>query len=330
MKLSEFSFELPKDLIAQYPLKDRAQAKLLVLDRKSGTIHHHIFYEITNFFENGDALVLNNTKVFKARFKSYKETGGRVEILLIKKLGEKLWEAMISHAKRTREKTRLYLNKEVFATVKQKRGTRCILEFNELTHDMIKKYGEVPLPHYIRRDTIKDDEEYYQTIFAKETGSIAAPTAGLHFTNEILENLKKKNVEIIEITLHIGPGTFKPIRTENIEEHKMEPEYYEISEQAAEKIEGARRIFGVGTSVCRALETFARKKERSGQADLFIYPGHRFKIIESLITNFHMPCSTPLLLVSAFAGKELIFKAYKAAIKEKYRFLSYGDAMLIL
>lgn len=330
MKLHEFNYTLPQELIAQHPLEDRSAAKLLVLERKTGQISHSLFQEISGFLRKGDILVLNNTKVFKARLKGKKETGGSVEILLTKEIQDNTWEAMISHAKRTKEEAKIFLDKEVYATVKEKRGSRCYLYFNIPSKEIIKKYGNVPLPHYIKRDAGEKDEEYYQAVFAKRQGSIAAPTAGLHFTQKILHAIKRQGVDICEITLHIGPGTFKPIRVENIEEHTMEAEYFEISEQAVKMMSRARRILGVGTSVCRALETYAQKGTTSGLADLFIYPGYRFKMIGCLITNFHLPCSTPLLLVSAFARKDLIFKAYHEAIERKYRFLSYGDAMFIL
>ncbi len=330
MKLDEFKYTLPQELIAQYPLEDRGTAKLLALERKTGTISHSLFHEISRFFKKGDILVVNDTKVFKARLKGKKETGGSVEILLTREIRDNMWEAMISHAKRTKENTKIFLDKEVYATVREKRGTRCYLDFNVPTENIIEKYGNVPLPHYIKRDAVEKDEEYYQAVFAKRQGSIAAPTAALHFTQKILQSIKEQGADICEITLHIGPGTFKPIRVENIQEHTMEAEYFEIREQAVKMIYRARRILGVGTSVCRALETYAQKGTTSGLADLFIYPGYRFKMIGCLITNFHLPCSTPLLLVSAFAGKDLIFKAYSEAIERKYRFLSYGDAMLIL
>jgi len=330
MKLHEFNYTLPKELIAQYPLEDRSTAKLLVVERKTGKISHSLFHEISGFFRKGDILVINNTKVFKARLKGKKETGGSVEILLIKEIRDNMWEAMISHSKRTKRNIKIFFDTDVYATVREKRGTRCYLDFNISIEDIIGKYGIVPLPHYIKRAAVEKDEEYYQAVFAKRQGSIAAPTAGLHFTQKILHSIKNQGVDICEITLHIGPGTFKPIRVENIQEHTMEAEYFEISEDAVKMIYKARRIFGVGTSVCRTLETYAQKGTTSGLADLFVYPGYRFKMIGCLITNFHLPCSTPLLLVSAFAGKDLIFKAYNEAIERKYRFLSYGDAMLIL
>jgi S-adenosylmethionine:tRNA ribosyltransferase-isomerase len=330
MKLAEFKYNLPEELIAQYPLEKRADAKLLVLNRETHEITHHKFFDICKFFKKDDVLVINNTKVFKARIKAKKETGGKVEILLIKELRAKTWDAMISHGKRTKENAKLFLDQNVYATVKEKRGARCFLEFNQSTEEIIEKYGIVPLPHYIKRDTMEKDERYYQSIFAKKQGSIAAPTAGLHFTKRIFKDIEKRGTSIVEITLHIGPGTFKPIRTENIEEHSMEAEHFEIRDSIVKKMKKAKRIIGVGTSVCRALESFASTNVTSGMADLFIRPGYKFEIIDCLITNFHLPCSTPLLLVCAYAGRELIFEAYKQAIEKKYRFLSYGDAMLII
>jgi len=330
MKLSEFNYILPQELIAQHPLEEREKAKLMVLNKKTGSIAHHKFCEIATFFKEGDMLLINNTRVIKARLKGHKETGGKIEILLIREIEKKVWEAMISHAKRTKAGTKLLLDKNIYATIAEKKGSRCHLVFNSEVQDIIRKYGIVPLPHYIKRDTVKKDEEHYQTVFAKEQGSIAAPTAGLHFTDNILKKIINKNTIIAEITLHIGPGTFRPIRAENIEDHDMESEYFEISQDVISKVKQVRRVFGVGTSVCRAIETFAQTGKADGCTDLFIYPGHVFKMIDCLITNFHLPCSTPLLLVCAFAGKDLIFKAYREAIEKKYRFLSYGDAMLII
>jgi S-adenosylmethionine:tRNA ribosyltransferase-isomerase len=332
MQISEFSYHLPQELIAQFPLENRGEARLLLLERRTGKIFHYMFYEIKTFFDDGDVLLLNNTKVFKARLKGKKETGGSVEILLIKKIEGDIWEAMLSHSRRIRVNTKIFLDNDIYAIIKEKVSTRCRLEFNSSVEKIIKKYGIVPLPHYIKRHTITGDEEYYQTIFAKKQGSIAAPTAGLHFTENILKDITKRGVSIAEITLHVGPGTFKAIRSANIEDHIMEAEYFEIPRGVVEIINDAKRIYGVGTSVCRAMESIALKKakEYCGSTDLFIYPGYKFKIIDCLITNFHLPCSTPLLLACAFASKDLIFNAYKEAIKKKYRFLSYGDAMLIL
>lgn len=331
MKLEEFNYSLPDDLIAQQPLKDRGAARLLVLERTTGNMEHHRFHEIGRFFKPRDLLIINNTKVFRARLLGRKETGGQAELLLLKE-GEKAtqWLAMIAPARRIKIGTKIFFDKDLYATVQQKTGSRCTIVFNVPADTIIKEHGSVPLPHYIKRKADESDTHFYQTVFAKKRGSIAAPTAGLHFTQGILNALRKRNVTVGEITLHIGPGTFKPIRTEQIEDHAMEPEYYEIPPDVAQALERSDRITGVGTSVCRALETYAVTGHLSGSADIFIYPGHAFKVVKRLITNFHLPCSTPLLLASAFTGKDVLMRAYRAAIERKYRFLSYGDAMLIL
>ncbi|MGB9721974.1 MAG: tRNA preQ1(34) S-adenosylmethionine ribosyltransferase-isomerase QueA [bacterium] len=334
MKLKEFHYDLPEDLIAQYPIENRAEARLLVLDRNAGEITHRRFYEITEFLSRGDVLVLNDTKVFKARLFGKKETGAKIEVLVIS-YDNYNCTGLVNPGKRIKENTKIIFADGIIAEVKKREKGKSYLEFNKPVKDVIEYLGKVPLPHYIKREPDNQDEKEYQTVYAKKTGSIAAPTAGLHFTNELLNVLKEKGVMISNITLHIGPGTFKPIRLEDIENHYMEPEYVEISEETAEFIKKGKRVIGVGTSVTRALEYVALKNKDkivpfSGYDDLFIYPGFKFKVIDCLITNFHLPCSTPLLLVCAFAGRELIFKAYKEAIEKRYRFLSYGDAMLIL
>ncbi|MEO0122545.1 MAG: tRNA preQ1(34) S-adenosylmethionine ribosyltransferase-isomerase QueA [candidate division WOR-3 bacterium] len=337
MKLQEFYYDLPEELIAQYPIENRAEARLLILNRNTGEIIHRHFYEIVEYFSEGDILVLNDTKVFKARIFGRKETGAQIEILIISYHNNEC-TALINPGSRIRDNTKIFFANGLFAQVKSREKGRYQLEFNKEVENIIEHLGKIPLPHYIKREPEKLDEKEYQTVFAQKTGSIAAPTAGLHFTKEILYEIKSKGVKIAYITLHIGPGTFKPIRSENIEEHYMDPEYVEVSEEAAELINIGKKVIGVGTSVTRTLEYIASKnkdgKKRvmpfSGYADLFIYPGHKFKVIDCLITNFHLPCSTPLLLVCAFAGKELIFKAYKEAIEKRYRFLSYGDAMFII
>ena len=330
MKLKDFEYQLPEQLIAQYPLRQRDKARLLVLDRASKKITHTRFSDITRFFRANDVLCMNNTKVFKARLKGKKITGGGAELLLIKEQADGIWESMISPSRRIRSGTQIIFSKDVHAKILQKKGARCLVAFNIPIESVIKEYGTVPLPPYIKRPSTTDDENDYQTTYAKEIGSIAAPTAGMHFSTNILEDCKQIGVRLAEITLHIGPGTFKPIRVENIEDHDMEPEYYDIPETAKKVISSASRLIGVGTSVCRTLETFARTNATTGLADIFIYPGHEFKAIDCLVTNFHLPGSTTLLLVCAFAGKDLIFKAYQEAIKKKYRFLSYGDAMMIV
>lgn len=330
MKLSDFSFELPNRLIAQYPLKDRSQAKLMVLDRITGKVKHCRFSEIIHFLSSGDLLVLNNTRVLKARLFGYKSTGGRIEVLLVKRINNNLWQAMLSKTRGISPGKKLFFDQRNLIIIKEKIDKLWLIEFNRNDFDIINKYGRVPLPPYIKRKSEKTDEEFYQTVYARQIGSIAAPTAGLHFTKKLLNNIKKQGIEISELTLHIGPGTFKPIRTPNIETHKMDSEYYEIPEEVITKIKQAKRVIAVGTSVCRALESYSLGGRSQGEAELFIYPGHQFKLVNTLLTNFHLPGSTPLLLVSAFAGKDLILKAYQAAINKEYRFLSYGDAMFIV
>jgi S-adenosylmethionine:tRNA ribosyltransferase-isomerase len=331
MKLSDFQYDLPQEYIAQFPPADRATARMLVLDRQTGKLTHSSFDHITDFVQKGDVFVLNNTRVFKARLVGHKSTGGKVEVLLIRKVDSDSWEAMISHAKRVHEGTTIAFAQDITATIAKKiSGARVSLEFNAGADKIIEEYGLVPLPHYIKRPPVVSDESNYQTTFAKEDGSIAAPTAGLHFTDALLEDIRSCGVRIAELTLHIGPGTFKPIRSEHIEDHLMDAEFFEIPDSTLAMVADARRVFAVGTSVCRALETYAKTREAHGWADLFIYPGYKFQLIDCLVTNFHLPGSTPLLLVCALAGKDRIFEAYREAIREKYRFLSYGDGMLIV
>lgn len=330
MRLSDFGYDLPGELIAQDPLRNRAAARLMVVDRKTGRVIHTVFSRIDDLLQKDDVLIINNTKVFKARMFAQKDTGGKVEILLTKASAGKSWEAMISHWKRVKQGVRLSLDKDTFATVEKKLGgAKVVLSFSEDAQEIIRKFGTVPLPHYIKRQAAPNDEVQYQTTFAKNIGSIAAPTAGLHFTEKIFDAICARGVIVSEITLHIGPGTFKPIRTDSIEQHAMDAEYFEIPEDTLSRVDSAKRVIAVGTSVCRTLETYAMTGEKNAWAHIFIYPGFRFKLVDTLITNFHLPRSTPLLLACAFAGKELIFKAYEEAIREKYRFLSYGDAMLI-
>jgi len=331
MKLSDFLYDLPQELIAQLPLEDRSSARLLVVERQTGKITHSRFKRITQFIQKDDVFVINNTKVFKARLVGHKSTGGKIEILLIKEIAGGFWEAMTSHAKRIHEEAVIEFAEGTTAKIERKiSGARVILRFNQDADEVIQRHGHVPLPHYIKRKPVASDEEHYQTTFAKSIGSIAAPTAGLHFTDDLLKEIQAKGADIAELTLHIGPGTFKPIRSEHIEEHQMDAEFFEISESALEMIKSAGRVVAAGTSVCRALEAYARMREAHDWADLFIYPGYKFQVIDCLVTNFHLPGSTPLLLVCAFAGKDLIFKAYEEAIRQKYRFLSYGDGMLII
>jgi S-adenosylmethionine:tRNA ribosyltransferase-isomerase len=331
MKLSNFQYDLPQELIAQSPTDDRTSARLLIVNRQTGELTHSMFNRITDFLQNHDVLILNNTKVFKARLFGHKSTGGKVEILLIREANGGRWEAMISHAKRIHEGATIEFSDNVFATIEKKvAGAKVMLSFNQNAMKIIEAHGLVPLPHYIKRKPVANDEKRYQTMFAKNVGSIAAPTAGLHFTDRLLDEVRSRGTIVCELTLHIGPGTFKPIRSDRVEEHEMDAECFEISDAVISNIQNAKRVFGVGTSVCRALETYAKNHDTRGWADLFIYPGYTFQLIDCLVTNFHLPGSTPLLLVCAFASKDLIFKAYREAIRKKYRFLSYGDAMLII
>jgi S-adenosylmethionine:tRNA ribosyltransferase-isomerase len=330
MKLDDFKYDLPKEMIAQQACKERGTSRLLVLDRATTRITHTTFKRLIDHLHHGDVVVINNTRVFKARIIARKKTGGKVDILITKILSSHQFQAMVSHAKRIPIDSRLYISPSVSVHVVVKKGSLCTLDCTEPVKSIIAEYGIVPLPHYIKRQATGQDEVDYQTIFADKDGSIAAPTAGLHFTEKIIAQLQEKGVVISEITLHIGPGTFKPIRVDDVEDHTMDAEYYEITDATLQAITQAKRVIGVGTSVCRALETHVRSGAMSGMTNLFIFPGHEFKAIDALITNFHMPCSTPLVLVSAFATKDLILHAYDEAKRHQYRFLSYGDAMLII
>jgi len=342
MKLGEFQYDLPPELIAQYPLADRALSRLLVLDRKTGAVLHRNFHQLGEFLRPGDTLVINNTRVFKARLFGRKESGGRVEILLVREREDGIWEALIDKSRRVSESAKIVFDDDSFLTVEKKERTRIQVRFNRPAQEVIDKHGVMPLPHYIRRPAEERDTATYQTVYAKNEGSIAAPTAGLHFTTVVLSDLEDRGAEIAELTLHVGPGTFKPIRAGTIENHEMEPEFFEINDKTAGLINQARRVIAVGTTVTRTLEYAAqfagpeRTEDRpvlaaaSGWADIFIYPGYKFRVVDNLVTNFHLPGSTPLLLVCALAGRELIFKAYAEAIREKYRFYSYGDAMLVV
>jgi len=336
MLIDEFDYHLPQEAIAQKPAMPRDRCKLLVL--KSG-IHHHLFYEIMNYLEPGDVVVLNDTRVIHARIHARKETGGKVELLLLGGKGN-LFKCLIKG--KVREGTKILFDKrgkeygEVEGVVVEKDGGKCVIEV-PLSMGELEAMGEMPLPPYIKEKVDKETAEMYQSVFAREKGSVAAPTAGLHFTEEILAGMKKKGIEIVYITLHVGIGTFMPIRSRMVEEHKMEPEFYEVSEGAAEKINeasGKANIIAVGTTTIKTLESSSVNgvvKAGSGWSDLFIYPGYKFKSpITAILTNFHLPKSTPLLLVSAYAGKDAIMKAYDEALRNNYRFLSFGDAMLIM
>ncbi len=340
MKTSDFYFDLPKELIAQDPLEDRASSRLLVLDRKTGQTSHHRFREIGEYLNPGDCLVLNNTKVIPARLLGRKEdTGANVEVLLLKRRENDIWETLVKPGKKLRPGARLefgegLLYAEVLEVVEE--GNRLVKFYYEgIFEEVLDRLGEMPLPPYITHKL--KDKNRYQTVYAKYEGSAAAPTAGLHFTRELLQELEDKGISIAYVTLHVGLGTFRPVKVENVLEHHMHTEYYQVTTEAAEKINQAKksghRVICVGTTSCRTIESAADENgyltENCGDTDIFIYPGYRFKVLDCLITNFHLPESTLLMLVSALAGKEHILAAYEEAVKEKYRFFSFGDAMFI-
>ena len=343
MRVEEFDYPLPKSLIAQFPLEKRDCSRLLVVDRLTGELSHTYFSNITDFFKPGDLLILNDTKVIPARLKGVRETGGHVEIFLSRPVYENnflLWESLVKPSKKVKLGMTLKLKDGLFAKVEAEKSNGIkIIRFtnNGAFFEMIEKVGEIPLPPYIHREADAIDKKRYQTVFAKEKGAVAAPTAGLHFTVELIEKIKNMGVKIEFVTLHVGIGTFLPVRRKNVEEHVMHSEYFYISEKVADKINETKslgkRVIAVGTTVVRCLESASddkgRIKPQRSFTDLFIYPGYKFKVVDSLITNFHLPKSTLIMLVSAFAGKDLIFKAYNEAIRRKYRFLSYGDAMFI-
>ncbi len=336
MRLSEFNYDLPKELIAQEPLKSRDSARLMVVDRQKDALTERAFCDIVEYFTPGDCLVLNDTKVIPVRLYGNRKTGAKVEIFLLDPGAEKL-KALIKPSKRIKEGEEIELESGFLATVMERTDVGRFVKFNASLEDVLEK-GHVPLPPYIIRHDTPRDREDYQTVYADKEGATASPTAGLHFTNELLKRINEKGVKTVFVTLHTSYGTFSPVKEENIEDHKMHFEYYHIGEAAAEvvnktKLSGSR-VFAVGTTSSRVLESSSvssgEVKAFSGKTDLFIYPGYKYKIVDGLITNFHLPESTLLMLVSALAGKDLIFKAYEQAIKNKFRFFSYGDAMLIL
>lgn len=340
MKLSDFNYELPKELIAQVPIEKRDEARLMVLNKKNKTIEHKVFKDILDYLKPGDCLVRNNTKVIPARLYGIKEeTGAKVEFLLLNRIEGDIWEVMVKPGKKLMPGVNVVfgnglLKAEVLEKIEG--GNRKVKFYYEgIFNEILDQIGLMPLPPYIKEKLEK--KEMYQTVYAKYDGSAAAPTAGLHFTEELLNKIKAKGVEIANVTLHVGIGTFRPVKEENIEDHDMHTEHYYIKEEDAEKINNTRknggRIIAVGTTSCRVLESVADEngfvKEIEGDTNIFIYPGYKFKCIDSLITNFHLPESTLVMLVSALAGREFILNAYNEAVKEKYRFFSFGDAMLI-
>lgn len=340
MKKSDFYFELPEELIAQDPLADRSGSRLLLLDKESGRTEHHIFKEIVDYLRPGDCLVLNNTKVLPARLMGVKEeTGASIEVLLLKRRDNDVWETLVKPGKKAKPGTKLVfgdgcLRAEVLEVVEE--GNRLIrFSYEGIFEEVLDRLGEMPLPPYITHKL--QDKNRYQTVYAKYDGSAAAPTAGLHFTEELLKKIEDKGVETAYVTLHVGLGTFRPVKEDNILEHHMHSEYYRVTEEAAAKINRAKaeghRVICVGTTSCRTVESAAKAdgtlEACCGNTEIFIYPGYRFKVMDCLITNFHLPESTLVMLVSALAGRENVLSAYEEAIREKYRFFSFGDAMFV-
>lgn len=341
MKVSDFYFELPEELIAQDPLENRSKSRLMVLDRKTGNIEHKIFEDILDYLNPGDCLVVNNTKVIPARLYGTRvDTGAAIELLLLKRLSDDTWETLVKPGKKARTGAVIdfgngKLRGEIIEV--QEDGNRKIrFEFNGIFEEILDELGQMPLPPYITHKL--EDKNRYQTVYAKYDGSAAAPTAGLHFTNELLEKIRAKGVNIATVTLHVGLGTFRPVKVEDVNEHHMHSEYYFIEDDQAKLISDTKRnggrIIGVGTTSCRTLETVARDNDGeivagSGWTDIFIYPGFEFKAIDALITNFHLPESTLIMLISAFSDRDKVMNAYQEAVRERYRFFSFGDAMLL-
>lgn len=341
MEVKDFDYELPQELIAQDPLEDRSSSRLMHVDRKTGEVSHHVFRDVLRFLKPGDCLVMNNTKVIPARLYGAREdTGAGIELLLLKRMENDTWETLVKPGKKCRLGARFVfgdgLLRGEIIEVKED-GNRLIhFEYEGIFEEILDKLGQMPLPPYITHEL--KDKNRYQTVYAKHEGSAAAPTAGLHFTKELLEQLHEAGIKTAEVTLHVGLGTFRPVKVENVLEHHMHSEFYMINEEAAKTINETRaeggRIICVGTTSCRTLESAVAEdgsiQACSGWTEIFIYPGYRFKIMDGLITNFHLPKSTLLMLVSAFAGREHMLAAYEEAVKERYRFFSFGDAMIIL
>lgn len=344
MKLSDFKYNLPKTQIAKFPVEPRDSAKLMVLNRESQTVETRKFSDIVDYMSKGDVLVVNETKVIQARLYGKKErTNAKIEVFLLRELNKQecIWDVIVDPARKVRIGNRIYFNDKLWCEVIDNTTSRGrTVRFNQTGNifKAVEKLGLTPLPPYIKRDPVPEDKENYQTVFAKVDGSVAAPTAGLHYTPELMDKIKKKGIKIAPVILHIGLGTFRPVEVEDLTKHKMDSEYFEISESAAEVINkgisGKKNIFVTGTSCTRALESSVTAegfvKANSGWTDKFIFPPYDFKIVRKLVTNFHAPESTLIMLVSAFAGYDFVMKAYKKALKEQYRFLSYGDAMVIL
>ena len=341
MKTSDFYYDLPEELIAQDPLEDRTASKLLVLDRKTGAVKHKIFSDVIDYLNKGDCLVINNTRVIPARLIGEKEgTGGKVEVLLLKRRANDVWETLVKPGKKLKPGAKITfgdgrLRAEVLEVVEE--GNRLVIfHYEGIFEEILDSLGEMPLPPYITHKL--EDKEMYQTVYAKFDGSAAAPTAGLHFTKELLNKIEEKGIKIASITLHVGLGTFRPVKVDDVNNHHMHTEWYEVNAEAADIINETKRNGGrvicVGTTSCRTIESVADEngymKAKTGETDIFIYPGYKFKVMDGLITNFHLPESTLVMLVSAFAGKENVLAAYETAVKERYRFFSFGDAMILI
>lgn len=344
MRLSDFDFELPENLIAQYPVEKRDHCRLMIINRADGSITHKYFYNIIDYLNEGDLLVVNETKVYPARLCAIKDrTDAKVEVFLLRELENNMWEVMVKPARKVRIGNKLTIAHSVRCDVIDNTvsGGR-VVRFNSISQEdlykLIDKFGKSPLPPYIKRDPIPEDKKNYQTVFAKRRGAVAAPTAGLHFTSELIRKLSNKDINVFPIILHIGLGTFRPVTVEDLTRHRMDSEYFEISPETAlainETKSKGKKIVAVGTSVVRTLETVTvsgfQISSRRGWTDKFIHPPYEFKMVDALVTNFHQPKSTLLVQVSAFGGHELIMKAYREAVEKKYNFYSYGDAMLIL
>ena len=339
MKVSDFNYDLPEELIAQTPIEKRDESRLMVLNKKEQTIEHKTFKDIIEYLQPGDVLVRNNTKVLPARLYGKKETGANVEFLLLKNIKDDIWECIVRPGNKLHIGTKVIFGEGLLiATILDimPGGTRKVeFHYQGIFNEILDKIGLMPLPPYIHEELKQKDR--YQTVYAKHDGSAAAPTAGLHFTKELLEKVQEKGVQIANVTLHVGIGTFRPVKEEIVENHEMHSEHYYIKQEDADKINQAKkngnRVIGVGTTSCRVLETISDEngyvKETEGDTQIFIYPGYKFKCLDGLITNFHLPQSTLLMLVSALAGREYMLNAYEEAVKEKYRFFSFGDAMFI-
>lgn len=339
MKTSDFNFDLPEKLIAQIPLQKRDESRLMLLNKETGEIEHKVFKDMIDYLNEGDCLVLNNTRVLPARLIGEKlETKGKIEFLLLKRIELDTWQVLVKPGKRAKIGTKFSFGDKLIATVMDiaEEGSRIVkFEYTGVFEELLDELGSMPLPPYITEKL--EDRERYQTVYSKHDGSAAAPTAGLHFTQELLQKIKDKGIEIAYVTLHVGLGTFRPVKVDNVLDHKMHSEFYMIDKEQADKINKCKqnggRVIPIGTTSCRTLESVANEngllQEQSGWTEIFIYPGYKFKVVDALITNFHLPESTLIMLVGALTGKESILNAYKIAVDEKYRFFSFGDAMFV-